>query len=417
MSNKDEDFPFLISSIKIFSLLSITWFVIWFIEIIISKNYTIVNFVGEFPIINIIPLSLVLSYIFHILPRYYNTEEHNLKLSIGIYAMIFIIIIVAVFLISPHWTIMSPRWIRLFSLGPDVFSETKLIVDEVEKANLITIPLLKDLLISILISFSFIFILRKVRKSKDSVNLFLTILLLCLLLFSLPALIATNSYVASPGYYLLSNLLSILLYVITSLYFLQPMLNKEQMNISLFFTTLFFLISTNYWLYYALFNSKLILIKVKELLTALKLSELHMFGENWRFINSPYSLMIIGSFCIIVSLIIVFVNIRQKEIFKRLTFLYLPIYFLQSFGFYILLGSIPLKFFSQTSHNYFSTSTVHAHIFGKIGLILLVIASIVFTLPILSLVLKKLGIQILNYYYQLYFPKLLFLQAIEMNHS
>lgn len=246
----------------------------------------------------------------------------------------------------------------------------KLMISEIEKANFVTIPLLNNLFISVLISLFFIITLRKVRKSKSYIDIFLIIFLLGLLLFNIPALIAPDSYVASPGYYLLSNLLSILLYVIVSLYFLKSLLSKEQINISLFYTTLFFLISTSYWLYYTLFNSKLTLIKVKELLQALKLQTTYIFGGNWRFINSPRSLIMIGFFCIIASLLIVFVNIGQRETFKRLTFLYLPLYFLQSFGFYILFGYTNLVSFAQAYHNYNVHLSLFTFIFGKIGLIL-----------------------------------------------
>lgn len=121
MSNKERDF--FISFIKAFSLISVTWGLIFCIEKIIAKNYTIVNFTGTFPIIIIIPFSLLLSHIFHILPRYFNIEENNSKQSIGIFSIIFLIIIGTVFLISPYWTIMSPRWVRLLSLGPDVPDE------------------------------------------------------------------------------------------------------------------------------------------------------------------------------------------------------------------------------------------------------------------------------------------------------
>lgn len=87
-----------------------------------------------------------------------------------------------------------------------------------------------------------------------------------------------------------------------------------------------------------------------------------------------------------------FINIGQKETFKRLTFLYLPLYFLQSFGFYILFGSIQLKFYKLASDGYILPSlSVHVYIFGKIGLLLLVIASIISILPLLSLVFKNIS--------------------------
>lgn len=362
-----NDREFFINLLKVLIVSGLILGTLTFVDWRVSSNI-LAKYEGSVILLHLIlPISIVLTLLFIVKDL---TDKKILLLSLTITMAV-------VFFVPFLLSYMHPLTFRFLELSQETVSQLRI-------SNQPLIPLILNFTFCGVIFLLFVLSLKLIQDTKKGfvVQSSMAVLVGLIFLF-IPRFMSINSYISSPGYYLLSNLISLVSYIGTIFYFLNYARKINFNSQSVYFIVIVFLAVIGQWFYYLLCYPKFILREVELVEVKHKISEFYIFGKDWKLIENPSSLFYLGILCIIVSFIFVLLSKQSKNPFRRIIFFHIPIILLHRLGIYIISGGINLTQILQKNTFFIHSQTLSLTFLIFAPVTLIFVPSILFLISLI----------------------------------